>query len=98
MGCSLVQFRTSIGLYNGGLSGASLYCNFVRVLIKIKRKLNVKSRNNLNVVWVCSLYLTIMLLTCGDIQPNPGPVFYEYCNCGILDYYEKLLQYYLLYS
>ena len=73
MGCNLSQYRASIGLFYGGLSGASLFFNFNKRIMKIQNYLCVKSNRNLLLFWVVSLWLSILLLKCGDIHLNPGP-------------------------
>ena len=108
MRCSLNQYRASIGLFQGGLFGASLFYNFVNGVMKVKRSLNSKARRNLYSIWVFTILISLLLLRSGGIHLNPGPTYIEnlveipflfnVIVAGMLILYYVAFIYFLLYS
>ena len=54
MGCTLAQYRSSIGCYCGGSIGASLFCDFAKIKNKVHVNINKKGMMLLyNVLIIC---------------------------------------------
>ena len=74
MSCTLAQYRSSIGCYCGGIIGASLFCDFM----KIKHKVHV----NLNKTGISLMYTALLISWI-----IPVLLFTSICNISILHSY-----------